>query len=251
MNKQTNPWMISTIFLTGLILGFGVGRIGLGPVISANINPPPAAGSPDISNTGNTTKPPTIQAALANTYDNLEKSLDSTGHYSLGNKNAKVKVIEFSDFQCPFCNRFFSNTFSQILKDYVATGKIYYSYYNFPLNIHLQAPKAAEASLCAGEQNKYWEYHDLLFTNQNMWSGIDNVVPIFSSLAQVLGLDTGKFTACLDSGKFTSVVSKDTELGEKKGISGTPTLFINDQKIVGAQDYAAFKKAIDDQIRTK
>ena len=254
MNKNTNPWMLMTIFLFGLILGFGTGRIGAGPMMNwqttGGQSPTIKTGS-DI--TTDTTKIDSTKLVVNpnNSYAGVEKSLDATNHYSLGNKNAKVKVLEFSDYQCPFCYRFFSNTFPQILKDYIATGKIYYSYYNYPLNIHQQAPKAAEAALCAGDQNKYWEYHDLLFENQNMWSGIDNDAPIYSNMAQTLGMDTGKFTQCLSSSKYTDAVSKDTALGDKKGMSGTPTLFINNQKIVGAQDYAVFKKAIDDELAGK
>lgn len=251
MNKNTNPWMLATIFLLGIVIGFGTGRSipGVVPQTANNL----AVKGTDSGTVGaaNTVgvQPATLQTDPQNSYANTDKSTDGTGHYSIGNKNAKVKIVEFSDFQCPFCYRYFAGAFPKILNDYVATGKVYYSYYNFPLNIHPQAPKAAEASLCAGEQNKYWEYHDLLFANQNVWSGNDNDSEVYAKLAQSLSLDGGKFSQCLTSGKYASVVSEDTTAGEKKSISGTPTLFINDQKIVGAQDYYVFKKAIEDELK--
>lgn len=249
MNKKTNPWMIATIFLCGLIIGFGTGRIGTAPVLTGTQNPPTDNSGPT-DNNNPSTNPPSLITAPLNSY-NVEKSLDSSGHYSLGNKNSKVKIMEFSDFQCPFCYRYFSATFPQILKDYVATGKVYYSFYNFPLNIHPQAPKAAEASMCAGDQNKYWEYHDLLFANQNVWSGEENDVPIFTNLAKTVGMDTSKFTDCLSKNKYADFVTKDATFGDKKDISGTPTIFVNDQKIVGAQDYTDFKKVLDEQLNKK
>ena len=244
--------MLTTIFMFGLIVGFGLGRFIPGAAVSqadymaAIAKTGGSQGA--VVNPGAGAQQPTLQPNPTNNYDSIAKSTDATGHYSVGNKDAKVKVVEFSDFQCPFCYRYFTATFPRILADYVTTNKIYYTYYNFPLNIHPQAPKAAEASLCAGEQNKYWEYHDLLFENQNLWSGNSNSDQIFSTLAKTLNLDQGKFNQCVNSGKYTATVTKDTSIGEGKEISGTPTVFVNGQKIVGAQDYYVFKKAIEDEL---
>lgn len=259
MNKKTNPWMLTTIFLIGLIIGFGLGRIPFGAVPQqtqpAN-NPSAITGTTTGTGTGignqntnPTPQPQTVATNPVNSYDNIQKSVDSTGHYSLGNPNAKVKITEFGDFQCPFCYRYFMNTFSQILSDYIATGKVYYTFTNFPLNIHPQASKAAEAALCAGDQNKFWEYHDLLFNNQNLWSGIDNDVPVFEKLADGLGLDANKFKQCLTGGKYTTTIAKDVAAGDKKGVNGTPTLEIGKQEVVGAQDYSVFQKAIDTELK--
>lgn len=253
MNKETNPWMLATIFLLGVILGFGAGKItpGIGGQIAYDLGQPAggAAQGTTAGTTGGAAQQPKLQTTPVNSYANLQKSGDSAGHFSLGDKNAKVQIIEFSDFQCPFCYRYFMNTFPKIVKDYVATGKAYYTYYNFPLNIHPQAPKAAEAALCAAEQDKYWEYHDLLFSNQNLWSGNAEDTKVYQTLAQVMSLDTGKFSECLSSGKYTATVQNDLVEGEKRQISGTPTVFINDQKIVGAQDYYNFKKAIEEELK--
>lgn len=241
--------MLTTIFLSGLIIGLGVGRINIGPanqLAVAKIGSDPQANA---ANDGTAVQQPALQPNPENTYDNMEKSVDSAGNYSIGNKNAKVKIEEYSDFQCPFCHAFFTSAYPQILKDYVSTGKVYYTFHNFPLNIHPQAPKAAEAALCAGEQNKFWEYHDLLFGNQNLWSGNSNNIQVFETLAQTLGLDAGKFSQCLSTGKYTETVQKDLTAGEKKTISGTPTLFVNDQKVVGAQNYSVFKQTIDTELK--
>lgn len=247
--------MLATIFLLGLIIGFSIGRFSTGTAQTiANALPKGTgnngAGAANVIG-GNAQPQQTLQTTPENSYANMSKSVDATGHYSIGDKNAKVKIMEFSDFQCPFCYRFFTGAYPQILKDYVATGKVYYSYYNFPLNIHPQAPAAANASLCAAEQDKFWEFHDLLFSNQNMWSGNDNADKVFETLGQAAGLDGGKFTQCMSSNKYAATVAKDTATGDSKGISGTPTLFVNDQKIVGAQDYYSFKKAIEDELNKK
>jgi protein-disulfide isomerase len=169
-----------------------------------------------------------------------------------GDKNAIVTVIEFTDYQCPFCSRFFRDTMPQIENDYVKSGKIQYALREFPLeSIHPLAFKAAEAASCSGEQGKYWEMHDRLFANQNTLAAQH----LFTH-ADVLGLDTGKFKICLESGKYVAKVRRDLTDAQKAGINGTPTFFIGltdpkgieikaVAKIVGAQNYLAFKTAID------
>jgi protein-disulfide isomerase len=169
-----------------------------------------------------------------------------------GDKNAKVTLVEFTDYQCPFCSRHIRDTFPQIENDYIKTGKVRYVLREFPLeSIHPQAVKAAEAAGCAGDQGKYWEMHDRLFANQNALAAAQ-----LPSHAEAVSLDPGKFKTCLDSGKFTAKVRKDLADAQKYGATGTPTFFIGltdpkgseikaVRKIVGAQSYAAFKDAID------
>ena len=169
-----------------------------------------------------------------------------------GDKNAKLTLVEFTDYQCPFCSRHLRDTFPQIENDYIKTGKVRYVLREFPLeSIHPQAVKAAEAAGCAGEQGKYWEMHDRLFANQNALAPAQ-----LASHAEAVSLDAGKFKTCLDSGKFTAKVRKDLADAQKYGATGTPTFFIGltdpksseikaVRKIVGAQSYAAFKDAFD------
>lgn len=254
MDKKTNPWMLATFLLLGLIIGFGLGMFAgknAPQSVPSDNFPQGTPGTTGTDTTNNANAPATkveLMTSPSNTYANLQVEKDGD-HWTLGSKTAKVKFIEYSDFQCPFCKSYFTLTLPQILKDYVAAGKIYYEYYNLPLDIHPQAPKAAEAASCAGEQNKYWEYHDLLFLNQNSWAFQDTDIQTFKDLAASMELDTNSFNQCLDSGKFANLIEKDKQLGATKGISGTPTFFINDQKIVGAQDYSVFKSTIDLELK--
>jgi len=169
-----------------------------------------------------------------------------------GDKNAKVTLVEFTDYQCPFCSRHFRDTYPQLDNDYVKTGKVRYVLREFPLeSIHPNAYKASEAANCSGEQGKYWEMHDRLFSNQNNLGAQE-----LPNHAKALGLDADKFKSCLDNGKFTAKVRKDLNDAQKYGVTGTPTFFVGltdpkssdvkaIRKIVGAQTFAAFKDAID------
>lgn len=169
-----------------------------------------------------------------------------------GDKNAKLTLVEFSDYQCPFCARHSLETIPQLEREYIATGKIKYVFRNFPIeSIHPQAFKAHEAANCAGEQGKYWEMHDRLFANQNAL-GLKELPPH----VKALGLDLPKFQQCLDGGKHAAKIRSDLADGQKAGVQGTPTFFLGltDPKdttvkalrvIRGAQPYAAFKQAID------
>ena len=164
---------------------------------------------------------------------------------SKGSKDAPVTMIEFSDFECPFCERFFIQTLPQIEKDYIQTGKVRMIYRDFPLNFHKNATKAAEAAECAEEQGKFWEYHDKLYENQNALGNVS-----LKQYAKDLGLNVADFTFCLDSGKKTQEVKKDVQDGISYGIQGTPTFFINGIKLVGAQPYENFKQVIEQELKT-
>jgi protein-disulfide isomerase len=175
-----------------------------------------------------------------------------------GEKDAKVTLIEFTDYQCPFCSRHFRETMPQIVTDYVKTGKVKYVLKEFPLeSIHPLAFKAAEAASCAGEQGKYWEMHDRLFTNQNALAAQQ-----LPGHADAVGLDAAKFKSCLEGGQYAAKIRKDLADAQKAGATGTPTflLGITDpmatevktvRKLVGAQPYAAFKDAIDSLLSAK
>lgn len=160
-----------------------------------------------------------------------------------GQANAPVTMIEFSDFQCPFCGRFFQQTLSKIEENYIKTGKVKFVYRDFPLSFHPQAQAAAEAAECADEQGKFWEMHDKIFQNQQSMSEES-----YKKWAEEIGLDTEKFNNCLDTGKYAQEVQKDFQDGQKAGVSGTPTFFINGKKIVGAQPYQVFQQAIEAEL---
>jgi len=166
------------------------------------------------------------------------------GRPVLGNAEAPVTLIEFTDFECPFCARYANDTFFQIKKEYVDTGKVKMVFKYFPLPFYSLAQKAAEAAECAKDQEKFWEYKEKLFLNQSVWKGLDDL----KKYGQDLGLDTEEFNNCLDSGKSREKVTKDLEDGKDAGVTGTPTFFINEEKLVGAQPFSEFRKIIERKL---
>ncbi|MBI2664666.1 DsbA family protein [Candidatus Woesearchaeota archaeon] len=160
---------------------------------------------------------------------------------ALGDENAPVTLIEFSDFQCPFCGRHFSQTHSQIKQQYIDTGKVRFVYKHFPLDsIHPQATPAALASECAREQGKFWEYHDLIFQNQQSLGDAS-----YKQWASQLSLDTNKFNGCYDSQKYIERVRSDLQQGTDAGVRGTPGFLLNGVAISGAQPFDVFQQAIE------
>lgn len=157
-----------------------------------------------------------------------------------GDENAPVTIVEWSDFECPFCARFYSETLGQIDEQYIKTGKVKLVYKDFPLSFHQNAQKAAEAAECAGEQGKYWEMHDLLFEKS-----VSGGVTGFKAYAKELGLNTNEFDSCLDSGKTAPGIQADMALGGRSGIQGTPGFIVNGQVVSGAQPFTVFQQVIE------
>ena len=158
-----------------------------------------------------------------------------------GAKNAKVTLVEFSDFECPFCGRH-APTMDKILKDYA--GKVRLVFKHFPLSFHQQAMLAANASECASEQGKFWEMHDKIFANQDNLSAAD-----YSAWAKELGLNMSQFDGCLSSNKYQARIQSDMQLGSQSGVDGTPATFVNGQLLSGAQPYESFKTLIDAELK--
>lgn len=169
----------------------------------------------------------------------------------LGPKNANVVAIEFSDFQCPFCRKFWKDSFLQLKKEFIDTRKIKFVYRDFPLAFHSMAMPAAQAAECAKEQNKFWQFHDKIFGEQDKKGDgtIQFTVDDIKKWAAEIGIDSGKFNACLDSGKYKEEVQKDYNDGVSYNVSGTPTLFINGKAVVGAQPYEVFKSEIERALK--
>ncbi len=143
----------------------------------------------------------------------------------LGNAGAKVVMVEYADFQCPFCGKFFTETTQPVIENYVKTGKIQFVYRDFAF-LGPESVKSAEAAWCAGDQNKYWEFHDYLFTHQNGENKGGFADANLKAFAKTLGLDTTAFNQCLDSGKYTKVVTDSTTNAGKAGVQSTPNSFI-------------------------
>ena len=176
----------------------------------------------------------------------------------IGDPNATISIIEFSDFQCPFCARFHIQTLPSILEEYVDQGKVKLVFRDFPIqNIHPNALPASVAAECANEQGKFKEMHDKLFDNQQEWSGLEmtKTVLLFSQYALEIGVEQEIFDSCLTSGKYIEEIRNDLKDGRDYGVSGTPGFFIgNDQigyvELKGAQPFESFKKVIDAQLNT-
>ena len=173
-----------------------------------------------------------------------------------GNPNAPVTVVEFSDFQCPFCSRFFTQTLPSLQENYIDTGKIKLVYRDFPLDsLHPNARPAHIAAECADEQGKFWEYHDILFESQGQWNGLSStdLSAQLNQYATSMGLNSASFDSCLSSKSMADEVNADYLQAAQYGATGTPTFFIGNEKdgfikLVGAQPYAAFQAAIDAQL---
>ncbi len=166
---------------------------------------------------------------------------------TLGNPDAPLTIVEYSDFLCPYCTRAALEIVPQIEEEYVATGKVKLVWKQFPLpGLHGEACiVAAVASECAAEQNAFWEYHDMLFlNNKRVTFNIENL----KRFAQDLGLDTEKFNVCLDEGKYMDKVAADYDEAARRGATGTPTFFVGQTMVVGAKPYSAFKEAIEDEL---
>lgn len=192
--------------------------------------------------TGNAVKQPANEPVrVEEQQQRLQVSVDDDP--SKGMKNAPVTIIEFSDFQCPYCARFYSQTLPLIEDKYIKNGKVKLIYRDFPLSFHNNAQKAAEAAECADEQNKFWDYHNKLFENQNAL-GTANL----KQYAKDLGLDMQKFESCLDLGKMASETQKDLSDASSYGVSGTPTFFINGISLVGSQPFSVFEQLIEQEL---
>lgn len=171
----------------------------------------------------------------------------------LGRADAPVTIIEFSDFQCPFCRTFWKETLPQIKQEYIDKGKVKLVYRDFPLSFHPSAMPAAQASECADEQGKFWEMHDVIFQEQEKQGEgtITFTVNDLKNWALKIGLDASQFNQCLDSEKYKTEVEKDGADGSLAGVNGTPAFFVNNQLLAGAQPFSAFKTVIDRALEGK
>ncbi len=175
---------------------------------------------------------------------------------SMGDPNAPIKIEEFSDYQCPYCRRFSLETEPQLVETYIATGKVYFTYRSFGEFIGPESRAAAEAAYCAGEQNKYWEFHDILFANHTGENVGDYTDRRLLAFAETLDLDIGAFRSCFENGKYRQRVDQDYADGSAAGVQATPsfvlTYVVNGETrqsiIAGAYPFSEFQKQIEDAL---
>lgn len=174
--------------------------------------------------------------------ETVRTKVSSGGDPSKGPKRAKIKIIEFTDFECPFCRRAFY-TVQKVLEKY--RGQIHYTIKDFPLSFHENAKPAAIAAFCADQQNQYWDYHDRLWKRNNA----ELKAKYFIKVAQELNLDMQKFQACLKSPEAEREIAQDIAEGQELGISGTPTFFVNGIRVNGARSETYFSQLIESELK--
>jgi protein-disulfide isomerase len=227
-----NPYIVSAVIIGAALIVAGV--LIAGPKGSSNKTADGVvAGSTLPSTSGQPSAPQASQAP---------KVAVTWGDTPILNKNAKVQLIQFSDFECPYCGKFYTETFGQIKTNYIDTGKIAFEHRDYPLPFHANAEKAAEAARCALEQSdaKYWSIEEWMYKNQTTLD-----IATLKNTAKTLGLNTSKFNTCLDTGKYAAAVKKDSDAGTGYGVQGTPSFFINGELFVGAQPFSAFQQKLD------
>jgi protein-disulfide isomerase len=234
--------------LVGLVLGFAIGKVftgtggGLPPDAQTVVAGAPPTGAPQLPPGAQGVPPPSPTRAPPplppSAVKNVEIPSDSPVQ---GPKTAKVTIVEWSDFQCPFCSKAVP-TLKKIEETYGKDVRVVFRHQ--PLPFHSNAKLAAEASMAAHAQGKFWEYHDKLFANQ---TALDRAS--LEKYAGEIGLDLTKFKSALDNGTFRSRVEADAAAGASVGASGTPTFFINGRQVVGAMPFESFKPVIDDEIQ--
>ena len=185
---------------------------------------------------------PVAEAPLTQEPQFVRYDIPTEGYPSLGPEDAKIVIVEFSDFQCPYCRRFHEETYRALLDAY--PGQIRFVYRNLPLppTMHPDAMSAAVASLCANDQDAYWDYHEKLFSSETL--GEETYV----QYAADLSLDVEEFTSCLSSGKHDDFIKQDMEFSSNLGVQSTPTFFVNGLAIVGAQPLSNFTQLIDKEL---
>jgi protein-disulfide isomerase len=164
----------------------------------------------------------------------------------LGSASAPITIIEFSDFQCSFCKRFWADTLPKLREAYIDQGKARFIYRHFAI-LGKHSEQAAQAAECAAEQGKFWEYHDQLFKNQG---GLAFTETKLRQYARDIGLNAGAFGACLGSGKHKDKVERETTAAAYVGGRGTPFFIVNQRHLVGAQPYEVFQKVIDEELES-
>ena len=231
VRRSTLLWLFFILLAFGA--GLGTGYLAWGQNLAAAT--PQANTTPQI----NTTPQANTTAQVTGTVQQ-RINVPVGNNPAYGPANAPITIIEFSDFECPYCRKWFQETWPLIVKAYPGKVRLYFR--DFPLSAHPNAIPAAVAARCAGEQNQYWAFHDKLF------SGTTFGAAVYETYALALGLDAAKFNSCTQANRYEDDVNADLQYGANLGIRGTPTFIINGIPLVGAQPFSAFQKLIDQEL---
>ncbi len=217
-------------FLAGILIGYLVWGVGILPGVGKSTSAAAQAEGPVVE-----------APVITPTPQYVRYNVPTEGFYARGPADAPITIVEFSDYQCPFCRRWHDEVSQQLFAAY--PGKIRLVYRNLPLtSIHPDALSAAEAALCAGDQNAYWDFHDKLFSSQSLDKNT------YMQLARDLNLDTTQFEACIDNNTHQATIQADSDFAVNLGVRSTPTFFINGLAVVGAQPLDVFKQIIDKEL---
>lgn len=193
---------------------------------------------------------PAAPAAKSIAYDTALLARADSGRI-LGSDKAKVWVIIFSDFQCPFCKQWHDQVDDVLRKNYVNTGKVRVAFMNYPLPMHKNAPAASDAAMCAAAQRKFWAFHDAVFATQEQWAQQPDPTAAFEAAGVKSGLDMTAQRACVAGKKARLLIGADSDRGMRAGVNSTPSFFIGDTAVAGAIPVAEFTKIIDQMLAKK
>lgn len=226
--KRSHFYAVITVFAftAGILLGYVIW--GFDPAGNSSNGAAQAGG-------------PVVEAPVEEQPQFVRYDVASDGFPSLGPDDAPITIVEFSDYQCPYCKRWHDEVYLDLLNEY--PGQIKLVYRHLPLtSIHPDAFPAAEAAMCAGEQNAYWPFHEMLFSRDELGSNI------YTQYAQELGLNMASFESCVSERKYQEDVQSDLDFAVGLGVRSTPTFFINGLAVVGAQPLEIFKQVIDKEL---
>ncbi|MBD3156429.1 thioredoxin domain-containing protein [Candidatus Peregrinibacteria bacterium] len=226
-------WRTIGLILIGVLIGYIVGRFELTSLSFERNN-----------NTHSAQQ--TIQPDNAKEKEEEKETIISIDDDAmLGSEDAPITIINFSDYQCPFCEKFYTEIFSQLNEDYIQEGTVRYVYRDFPLSIHPQAQYAHYAAECARDQQSYWEMHNKLFEQQEQWTEKENLMEEFNAYAQELNLNKATFEECMSSEKYRDEIAKDRQDALSYGFKGTPTLVVNGTILRGITTYEELQEVIE------
>ena len=226
--KRSHFYAVLTVlaFAAGILLGYTVWGLE------------PPAGT---AQTASQSSGPVVEAPVTAQPEYTRYDIPTDNAYAIGPADAPITIVEFSDYQCPFCRRWHDEVYEPLLAAY--PGQIRLVYRHLPLtSIHPDAMSAAEAAMCAGEQDAYWPYHERLFGSESLGNST------YLQYAQELGLNMTTFEACLTEHKYQQAIQTDSDFALNLGIRSTPTFFINGLAVVGAQPLDVFKQVIDKEL---